>query len=70
VVRLYSVGRIIFSFLTTSKKWQTPSAHCNYCGSGDGGCINPLQYTVVVQQMESKGTVPISNLLRFVQILG
>ena len=49
---------------------QTASVHRNYCGSGDGGCINPLQYTVVAQQMESKGVVSISNFLKSIQILG
>jgi len=49
---------------------QTPSAHHNYCGSGDGSCINALQYTVVAQQTESKGIVSVSNFLKFIQILG
>ena len=35
---------------------QTASAHRNYCGSGDGE-YNPLQHTVVAQQLESKGIV-------------
>ena len=57
-------------FCNHFKKWQTASAHRNYCGSGDGGCINPLEYTIVAQQMESKGIVSISYFLRFIQILG
>jgi hypothetical protein len=48
---------------------QSDSAHRNYCGSGDGGCINPLEYTIVAQQLESKGRVSIC-FLRFIQFLG
>ena len=57
-------------FCNHFKKWQTASAHCNYGGSDDGGCINPLEYTIVAQQMESEGIVSISYFFRFIQILG
>jgi hypothetical protein len=63
------MGRIIFGLLAISKL-QTASVHLNYCGRGDGGCINSLQYTAVAQQMESKGRVSISNFLRFIQTVG
>jgi hypothetical protein len=48
---------------------QAASAHHNYCGSGDGGCIIPFQYTVVAEQMESKCILSISYFLRLIQIL-
>ena len=46
------------------------TAYCNYCGSGDGGCINHSQYTTVAQPLESKDVVSVSCFLRFIQILG
>ena len=42
------------------------TVYCNYCGSGDGGCINRLQYTVVAQHMEGKGIVSVLYFLRFI----
>jgi hypothetical protein len=44
----------MFGFLSFEKR-QTASVHHNYCGSGYGGFVIPLEYTSVEQQMESKG---------------
>jgi hypothetical protein len=63
-------GYNYFWLINHFKKWEVALAIRNYCGSGDGGCINVVQYTVVAQQMERKGTVSISNFLRFIQIPG
>ena len=63
-------GQNYYWLINNLKKLQTASVHSNQCGSGDGGCINPLQCTVVAQQMESEGIVSVSNFLMFIQILG
>ena len=47
VVRFYSVGKSYICIFNHFKKCQTASAHHNYCRSGDGGCINSLEYTIV-----------------------
>jgi hypothetical protein len=65
------VGRIIFGLLTISKNCRLPlyiviSVEVVMVV----GFINPLQYTIVAQQMESKGIGSISNFLQFIQILG
>jgi hypothetical protein len=70
VVRLYSMGRIIFGLLTNSKNCLLfLYIVINVEVVMVVGFINPLQYTVVAQQMESKGRVSIPNFLRFIQIL-
>ena len=46
-------------FFNHLKKWQTASAHHIYCGRVDGGYINPLEYTIVEQQLESKSIFSI-----------
>jgi hypothetical protein len=58
--------RLVFNHF---KKWQTAYAHHNYSGSVDGDFINRLEYAIVAQQLESKGTVLVSYFLRFIQIL-
>jgi hypothetical protein len=70
-VRLYLMGRNIFDFLTISKNCRLLlyiliSVEVVMVV----GFINLLQYTVVAQQMESKGIVSISNFLWFIQTLG
>jgi len=58
------MGRIIFGSLTISK-------HCRlllYIVISVE--VNPLQYSIVAQQMESEDIVSISNFFRFMQILG
>ena len=52
------MGRIIW-LINHLKKLQTASVHRIQCGSGDGGYINPLQYTIVAQHLESKSIVSI-----------
>ena len=68
ITRLNNVGESVR--LINISKMQTASAHGSECGSGDGGCINPLKNTIVAQQLENKAIISVLYFLRCIQILG